>query len=274
MAIGEVRAGADWLALREAADAEARARDLVVELRSCLPGGAPLRVLDLGCGTGSMARWLAPQLDGPQHWVMLDRDADLLAVATTNPPGAAADGEPVTVETRRRDITRLAPADLAGAGLVTASALLDMMTAGELERLLAICVEAGCPALITLSVTGQVELAPADPFDLTVAEAFNAHQRRTLGAGRLLGPDAVAAAVDGLTRRGVEVEVRPSPWRLGAGQAALAGEWLTGWLSAACEQRPELCGEAAEYARRRSAEAADGRLSVRVQHLDLLARPR
>ncbi|MDX6299505.1 MAG: hypothetical protein QOF53_719 [Nocardioidaceae bacterium] len=274
MAIGEVRAGSDWLALREAADAQARAHDLVLEVRSYLAGGAPLRVVDLGCGTGSMARWLAPQLDGPQHWVMLDRDADLLAVAVRNPPEVTADGAAVTVETRRRDITRLAPEELEGAGLLTASALLDMMTADELERLVETCVQAGCPALIALSVTGQVELRPGDPFDRTVAEAFNAHQRRSLGADRLLGPDAVEAAVEAFERRGDEVEVRPSPWRLGPAQAALTGAWLTGWLSAACEQRPALRVEAAEYARRRAAEAAAGRLSVTVQHLDLLARPR
>ena len=36
---------------------------------------------DLGSGTGSMSRWLAPRLPGPQHWVLHDRDADLLARA-------------------------------------------------------------------------------------------------------------------------------------------------------------------------------------------------
>jgi hypothetical protein len=84
----------------------------------------------------------------------------------------------------------------------------------------------------------------------------------------------VEAAGDAFERRGVEVEVRPSPWRLGPGQAALTGAWLTGWLSAAFEQRPALRAEAADYAQRRAAEAAAGRLSVTVQHLDLLARPR
>jgi SAM-dependent methyltransferase len=273
MAIGEVRAGSDWLALREAADARARAPDLVLEVRSYLAGGASLRVVDLGCGTGSMARWLAPQLDGPQHWVMLDRDADLLAVAARNPPEVAADGAAVTVETRRRDITRLAQAELEGAGLLTASALLDMLTADEVERLVETCVQARCPALMTLSVTGRVQLRPEDPFDGTIAEAFNAHQRRSLGAGRLLGPDAVESAVEAFERRGTEVEVRTSPWRLGPGQAALTDAWLTGWLSAACEQRPALRAEATGYARRRAAEAAAGRLSVEVEHLDLLARP-
>ena len=68
----------DWLALREPADAAARVPALVDRLRPHLPDG-PLTVRDLGCGTGSMGRWLAPLLAGPhQHWVLHDRDATLL----------------------------------------------------------------------------------------------------------------------------------------------------------------------------------------------------
>ena len=126
--------------------------------------------------------------------------------------------------------------------------------------------------LITLSVTGRVELTPPDPLDRCVADAFNAHQCRTVGARRLLGPDAVDAAVDGFTRLGFDVLVRPSPWRLGVDRSALAARWFTGWLAAASEQRPELA-EASSYRRRRLAEAVEGRLSVTVGHEDLLVRP-
>ena len=83
---------------------------------------------DLGGGSGAMGRWLAPRLPGPQHWVVHDRDADLLELAVADCPAGAA----VTVEARRSDITRLAPGDLAGASLVVASALLDLLTADEL----------------------------------------------------------------------------------------------------------------------------------------------
>lgn len=266
-----VRVSPGWLTLREPADAAARSTWLVEEVRPHLATDGMTEIHDLGCGTGSMARWLAPQLTGPQHWVCYDRDAALLTRIDAGP--ATGGGTPVTVETRQRDITRLDPAELAGASLITASALLDMMTAEEVERLVAACARAGCAVLITLSVTGRVDLAPADPLDRRVCDAFNAHQRRTLDTRRLLGPDAVGAAVDGFTRLGLDVLVRPSPWRLGPAQAALATEWLTGWLAAACEQRPELGAEAQPYTRRRLAEAAAGRLSVTVHHQDLLALP-
>ncbi len=271
MTTGPVRAGSEWLRLREPADAAARASELVEKVRSYLPTHGGATIHDLGCGTGSMARWLAVRLPGPQHWVMYDRDDELLILAAADPPDRASDGTPVTMETRRRDITRM---ELAGAALITASALLDMLTAGELQRLVATVAGANCPVLIALSVTGRVEITPAESFDQRVTEAFNAHQRRTTSAGKLLGPDAVGAAVDGFTRLGLEVLVRPSPWRLGPGHADLVAAWFSGWLAAACEQRPELLAHAPSYARRRLAEAAAGNLSVTVHHQDLLVRPR
>jgi hypothetical protein len=229
---------------------------------------------DLGCGTGAMGRWLAPLLPGPQHWVVHDRDADLLEIAAADVPGPAADGAAVTVEARQSDITRLQRGDLAGATLITASALLDLLTADELAGLVTVCAGAGCPILLTLSVVGRVELTPADPLDARVAMAFDAHQRRTTTGGCLLGPDAVAVAVEEFGRLGAEVLVRPSPWRLGASEADLAAEWFTGWVGAACEQQVELTGETGGYARRRLAEAAAGRLAVTVDHADLLILPR
>ncbi|MFC4020336.1 methyltransferase domain-containing protein [Micromonospora sp. GCM10011542] len=263
---------ADWLRLREPADADARAEDLVELLHHRPTGGAPAVIHDLGSGTGSMGRWLAARLPGPQHWVLYDRDADLLARAAAQLADAtAADGAPVTVTTRHTDITRLTGTDLAGGALVTASALLDMLTAEEVERLVTACAGAGCPTLFAISVTGRVRLTPVDPLDAEVEAAFNDHQRRTVDGRRLLGPDAVAATVAAFTRRGVRVRERPTPWRLGPQQAELAAEWFRGWLGAACEQRPELAGPADAYARRRLADAAAGRLGVLVEHRDLLA---
>jgi trans-aconitate methyltransferase len=260
---GPVRVSPDWLALREPADAAARSAELVGLVRPYLPAG-PLRVHDLGCGTGSMTRWLAPRLGVPQHWVLYDRDADLLARASRQVP------PDVGVETRDRDITRLAAAELAGAQLVTASALLDMFTAEELERFVARVAGAGCPALLTLSVTGRVELTPADPLDERVREAFNSHQRRTTGGRRLLGPDAVTAAATAFAGYGSRVVVRASPWRLGAPEAELALEWFEGWLGAACERCPELVDATVEYRRIRLAQARAGVLGVTVHHSDLL----
>ena len=241
---------AEWLELREAADAAARSEELAGRLREHL-GPGRLVIHDLGGGSGAMGRWLAPRLPGPQHWVVHDRDERLLELAP--------------FETRRSDVTRLAPGDLAGASLVTASALLDLLTREELERMLGAC--AGLPLLLALTVVGRVGLTPAEPLDARLGAAFDDHQRR----GGRLGPDAVAAAVGAVGA--AEVLVRPSPWRLGAADAELAAEWLRGWVAAACEQEPALAAEAGAYEERRLTQAAAGELRVTVDHADLLVLP-
>jgi hypothetical protein len=269
-----VRVSPGWLELREPADAAARATELVDHVVPRLPARGRHVIHDLGCGTGAMGRWLAPLLPGPQHWVVHDQDPDLLRFAAADPPLRAADGSAVTVEPRQGDITRLHASDLTDASLITASALLDVLTRDELTGLVAVCVGAGCPALLTLSVVGRVELSPADPLDRRIAAAFDAHQRRTTERGRLAGPDAVAVASEEFGRLGAEVLARPSPWRLGAAKAELVAEWLSGWVAAACEQDVELAAEAGAYRRRRLTEAAAGRLAVTVGHTDLLVLPR
>jgi hypothetical protein len=253
----------DWLVLREPADAAARSAELAERLARPLAAADRLVIHDLGAGSGAMARWLAPRLPSPQHWVVHDRDADLLELAVAAPPGSAS----VTVEARRTDLARLTAADLAGASLITASALLDLLTADELVQMLRAC--AGRPLLLALTVVGRVTLIPADPLDARVGVAFNAHQRRD----GLLGPEGVATAVEELRAMGAEVLVKPSPWRLGVAHADLMAEWLDGWVAAACEQEPALAPDAGAYRGRRLAQAAAGALVVTVDHADLLVLP-
>jgi trans-aconitate methyltransferase len=244
-----------WLGLREPADAAARAADLV----DLLP--KPVHVVrDLGCGTGSMARWLAPRLETPQHWILADRDPKLLHYATSHVrvPG-------VTVEGALSDVTALTVGDLDGTDLVTCSALLDLLTESEIDALVAVLASAGATALFTLSVAGEVSFDPALPQDAAVASAFDAHQRRTVGERRLLGPDAPAYAVKAFEKAGATVVTRPSPWRLGAEHPALTAEWLRGWVGAARDQQPSL--ELDGYLEARSAHLP----SVSVGHVDLLA---
>ncbi|WP_328469947.1 class I SAM-dependent methyltransferase [Actinoplanes sp. NBC_00393] len=244
----------DWLTLREPADAAARAADLVAEL----PG--PVRVIrDLGCGTGSLGRWLAPQLPAPQHWIMTDRDPALLKLAADGMPAEA------TVSTHLRDVTELTAADLDGTDLVTCSALLDLLTAEEVENLVAVCAETRVTALFTLSVTGEVKLSPEDPLDQTVQDAFNEHQRREVDGRRLLGPDAAGFTAAAFERAGARVLTRPSPWRLGPALSTLTDQWLQGWVAAAGDQRPDLA--LGGYLTRRSAAVP----TASVGHQDLLA---
>jgi hypothetical protein len=125
----------EWLALREPADDAARATELADRLCTWLQGRpcGSLVVRDLGCGTGSMGRWLAGRLPYPQHWLLHDRDPVLVDRAMAGLPAG------VTAEPRLGDLTALDAAQLAGTAVVTASALLDLLTAEEVERLASVC---------------------------------------------------------------------------------------------------------------------------------------
>jgi SAM-dependent methyltransferase len=245
-----------WLGLREPADAAARDRELV----ELLPGAIRV-VRDLGCGTGSLGRWLAPQLPVPQHWIMADRDPVLLRYASAHMP---FDG--VTVEAVIGDVTELTAADLAGTDLVTCSALLDLLTEEEVGNLAAACAGSKTPALFTLSVAGEVTLDPARDEDAQVTDAFNEHQRRVTDTGRrLLGPDAPEAARAAFEKAGATVVTRPSVWRLGPELPELTDQWLRGWVGAAREQRPDLRLD--DYLQARLDELP----RASVGHVDLLA---
>lgn len=269
-----VRVSRAWLSLREAADAAARSVELVESVRRLLPAG-PRRVIhDLGCGTGSMGRWLAPRLPGKQHWIMHDCDPDLLEHAAAGMVDVTEVAAPVTVETRPGDIAGLTAEDLAGASLATASALLDLLTADEIGRVAMACAGAGCPALLTVSVAGRVDLTPADPLDAEITAAFNSHQRRTTGGRTLLGPDAIDATLGAFTGCGAATTVHASPWRLGAdgrGDVELMTEWFMGWVAAACQHQPDLAVPATAYVHRRLADMAECRLGAVVHHFDLFA---
>ena len=75
-----------WLALREPADHRSRNQALRQQLNQVLQNtrsnsSEPLRIIDLGSGTGSNLRGLAPHLDGDQHWTLIDYDPKLIEAA-------------------------------------------------------------------------------------------------------------------------------------------------------------------------------------------------
>lgn len=270
-------ATADWLALRARADDRSRSAELARLLaRSLHARPAPLVLHDLGAGTGSMTRWLAPFLPGPQHWMLRDGDAGILAAVDL---GVAVDasGLPIEADAVVEDLAHLPEDAFHGAAAVTASALLDVVTGDEAARIVAACVSAGTPALFSLSVTGVVRLRPSarrDPAEDALAAAFNDHQRRDADGRRMLGPDAVRTVAGFFAEAGWHVRTVATPWHLDGRDDRLVSEWLDGWIEAAVEQRPELAAVAEECRSLRGAQAAARRLRVTVSHEDLLAWPR
>jgi SAM-dependent methyltransferase len=101
------RFDADWLALREPFDHAARSLHLARRLAERLP--ARPRLMDLGAGTGSMFRFLAPIIGRGQDWTLVDADAALLddafgrtaAWARRQHFAATSDGDALLVSTPR-----------------------------------------------------------------------------------------------------------------------------------------------------------------------------
>ena len=206
---------ADWLALRAGADTRARDKSLATRLGAHLEGRSAVRVLDLGAGTGANLRATAPLIAAPQHWVLADHDAGLLARA-----GAAPN---TTVEHRTVDLA----GDLAGLfapapDLVTASAFLDLCGAGWTGRLAALAAGCGAAVHAVLTYDGREDWRPPDTLDAEVLAAFHADQRRDKGLGPALGPEANAHLSAILRGHGYRVFEAASDWKLALpGDAAL-----------------------------------------------------
>lgn len=284
---------AAWLRLRNPADARARNTGLValahdwLDARTRIRGGSgeagatgpvTLRLADLGCGSGANLRYLAPRLPGPQHWRLVDHDAALLALAAEACTTLESkDDRRVDCEVRQAALHPLACDTFDGLDLVSASALIDLMSVVWLQDFANACARAGCACLVSLSVDGCWAFdGPADPDDALVREAFNAHQRRDKGVGGALGPDAAARLAHFLEAAGFVVTCAPSPWQLAMDDAtdrALAHQLLAGWRAAASEQCPAEATRIAAWHTRRTVTLETAGARLEVGHVDLFARP-
>src|SRR5690349_7274607 len=168
---------ADWLTLRERAGQATRSSGLVRTIADALPQADTIRVLDLATGTGSNIRYFAPLLSGPQQWLAVDRDEGLLRRV---PRALDVAGAECRIETRQLELGSLDAVDLfADRHLVTASALLDLVSARWIESLASRCRDAGACALFALSYDGRSECFPREPEDDDVRAWFNEHQRQS-----------------------------------------------------------------------------------------------
>lgn len=246
---------ADWLALRDPADRAAR-DDALARRAARAAGPAPL-VVDLGCGTGATWRALAPHLPGTARWRLVDNDPALLSLAS------AAAGD--RAETLQADLSDLAALPLGDATLVTASALLDLVSE---DWLVALVRRLRVPFYAALSYDGRMDWTPGDPRDGAVTAAFNRHQRGDKGLGPALGPDAADRAAAILRAAGFTVHLADSPWRLGPDMAALQRDLTRGIAQAASE-----AGEAQADAWGRHRDAHAATTTCLIGHIDLLALP-
>ena len=289
---------AGWLELRESVDSESRARPLerLLSERLHVRRGDRLRVADLGAGTGSNLRHLAPRLadsrGGQQYWTLLDADPALLAEAPQRTrTWAQARGYGVVDKAAGLEVTGRAEApftlDIATqesdlshdplpvdrVDLVTGSALLDLVSRAWLQAFARRLGETGAACLIALSYDGHIAWQPYVAGDEEVMRLVNRHQRGDKTFGQALGPDGGAVAAAELESAGFTVETAHSPWRLGPGDQALQQHLHAGWAAAASEAAPHRAEAIRAWLERRMDLLESGQGHVTVGHLDVLALP-
>ena len=278
-----------WLQLREPADAVARSERLTRMIGDALAGSEPVRVLDLATGTGANLRYLAPHLPCLQRWLVVDRDPTLLALlpaltsswgaarqydVRTHANGCAIRGERLEchVEARQLDLGSLTDEEIfAGRHLVTASALLDLVSPRWLSELAARCHAAGAAVLFTITYNGWSCCSPSEPEDDVIRDLLNRHQNRDKGlGGAAAGPEAAGCAVRCFSEVGYRVRIEPSDWALGSAEHELQRRLIDGWAEAAAEMRGDP-SRIARWRDRRIAHVDAGRSRIVVGHVDVAA---
>jgi len=277
----------EWLTLREPFDAAARPAALVAELRAHLPRNKPLDVVDLGAGAGSNLRYLAPLIGGEQRWLLADHDPKLLdaALAATHDWAKARGGDAARtrfalairgagfaggVRCRLVDLADLSALELPKGGLVTAAALLDLVSRGWLETLAERCRAARAAVALALTYDGRTSIKPAEPDDAAVLALFNRHQLFDKGFGPALGMRAAGIAEDAFEAHGYELRVATSDWLLDSGARALQLALLDGWHGAALEVAPDSRLALGSWLERRRAHVLSGSSEIRVGHVDVV----
>jgi len=193
-------------------------------------------------------------------WLLVDHDPSLLAHVPKAPD----------VDTRCADLSTLDDRGLfAGRTLVTASALLDLVSEAWLRALAARCAEAGAAVLFALTYDGRIVCSPQDPDDAEIVTLANRHQRTDKGFGPALGPDATGMAARCFEALGYRVQRARSDWTLPPESREVQRQLIDGWAQATAEIAPARAAAIGAWRDRRLAHVAAGRSEMMVGHEDL-----
>lgn len=260
---------AEWLALREPYDLAARNAAVLDMVANAFLAQTSIAVADLGCGTGATLRAVGPHLPPRQSWRLVDNNLSLLAQVPTPAPSPY-----VTAVTQPVDLARDLELALDGPlDLVTASALLDLVSSQWLDRLIIEAAARRLPVYAALIYDGRVGIDPAESFDDELLAGFNLHQRTDKGFGPALGPSAAARAVERFEHFGYAVVQGRSDWVLGPGDRAIQDALVAGWAEVGALTTAMSADTIGGWLARRRTHLAQSRSNLQVGHVDIFAQP-
>lgn len=281
----------DWLSLREAADHRSRNPFLQNQVLQYLEEigslkNDPIDIIDLGSGTGSNLRALAPLIQHSQTWTLVDYDP-LLLIAAREKLCAWADSyidggnhhsiddvmRPVTLVKNHLEINvtflqKDLSSDLSlilskSSDLITAAAFFDLVAPDWIEQF---CKTLKTPLYTVLTYNGQETWLPLDALDSKVLEAFHHHQESDKGFGSAAGPLALKILEQHLKKSGFQVETGSSPWVLGPNDSLLIQELAAGTAKAVAETAIVTHAMAQQWGKSRAQS-----LRCEIGHDDLFA---
>jgi hypothetical protein len=247
-----------------------------------------IQIVDLGSGTGSNLRALAPLIHCNQQWTLIDYDPLLLNSArqklsawaddiisdvkkndsedftTVKPLTLIKNEYQITVHFLENDLAKNLPAALSRpADLITAAAFFDLVAFDWLDQF---CKLLQSPLYTVLTYNGEERWLPVDPRDSEILKAFHSHQARDKGFGPAAGPLALGVLKQLLTQRGFKLETGTSPWMLGSDDSLLIAELARGTAKAAAETKLVRHETSEQWGEHRSQS-----LQCEIGHDDLFA---
>lgn len=260
-----------WLDLRENADFAARDKSLASQALDWLgqatdPISPDRIIVDLGAGTGATLRALTKLGASNLVWRLVDVDGKLLDEALRR------HGKNYLIEDYQADLNVIGELPLTGAHIITASALMDLVSAEFIDTLIDRISARKTAVYCALNYDGTTHWTPAHPLDEKILAAFNRDQRKDKGFGPALGPDCTSHLTKTLENKGYAVTIAQSPWQLTASNAQLLEELINGIAAAVNEGYGLEANEINEWKHFRITNIEKGNCTI--GHYDLLALPR
>ena len=285
---------AEWLALREPVDHRSRNLALQAQVIQFLGqikaiDSSSIHITDLGSGTGSNLRALAPYLGFKQSWTLVDYDTDLLrsarasliawadSVVSANkrkstltasgliqPLTITKNSNTIAIEFRCTDLVHDYRAILdKPADLITAAAFFDLVAEPWLAQF---CAALSQPLYTVLTYDGIEKWSPSEAIDADVLRVFHAHQSTDKGFGAAVGPTGGERLQSLLQTQGFTTVCAPSPWVMDQHDRALIEQLAIGSARAVREisALPNALVNQWEQTRRNA-------MQCEIGHVDLFA---